>query len=485
MLRLLLSLLTAAACCTAACTAACAMAASQAAPSRPNVVVIMTDDLGYGDLGCTGSRQVLSPNIDRLAETGVFCERAYAAAPMCAPSRMALMTGRQPKRYGITMNPNWKDPNLPESRYGLPTTERMLPDYLNPLGYCCGVVGKWHLGHTEGQRPQDRGFARWWGFLGGSRSYLPMAKEQEGLNPSRIVSNYDPTPQVSYLTDDVTREALRFIREQGARKQPFFLFVAYNAPHWPLESLPADREATKRHAAAQGAPVPAGDRLHYCAMIHAVDRGVGQIVEALREQGVAADTLVFFMSDNGGAPEAPASNAPWRGHKRLHYDGGVRVPFIVSCAAEKPGPALPADAFKPGSRCRKLVSLMDVLPTVLDLNDQDAPDAMDGRSLLPALRGEPTAGRRLEWCTAETNAILADGWKLLRAKGVPPRLYCLREDPTEQRDRSASEPEILRCLARELDAYLNATPAPRYSDNPAWGQKLLREHTEAKMMPQR
>ena len=128
---------------------------------------------------------------------------------------------------------------------------------------------------------------------------------------------------------------------------------------------------------------------------------------------------------------------------------------------------------------------MAVLPTVLDLNDQDAPDAMDGRSLLPALRGEPTAGRRLEWCTAETNAILADGWKLLRAKGVPPRLYCLREDPTEQRDRSASEPEILRCLARELDAYLNATPLPRYRDQPAWGQKLLREHTEAKMMPQR
>lgn len=478
--RLVFSLFSAAACCAFVCSDVLSAAVS----SRPNAVVIMTDDLGYGDLGCTGSRQVLSPNIDKLSEQGVFCERAYAAAPMCGPSRMALMTARQPKRYGITVNPNWKHPDLPESQYGLPLSEKLLPEYLTPLGYRCGVVGKWHLGHTKGQTPTERGFSYWWGFLGGSRSYLPMAQEQEGLNPSRIVSSYDAAPKVTYLTDDVTREAVRFIRDCASNDAPFFLFVSYNAPHWPMESLKEDREAIKRYAKERGVPVPTGARLHYCAMIHAVDRGVGEILDTLRDKGVAEDTLVFFMSDNGGAPESPSSNAPWRGHKRLHYDGGVRVPFLVSCAAAKTGDSLPSGVFAPGRRCQEPVSLMDILPTLLELNAQPIPEQFDGRSLLPVLRGGSASGRHLEWCTDETNAILADGWKLLRAKGVAPRLYCLSDDPAEQNDRAASEPERLRCLSSELDAYLRSTPPPRYPDHPSWGEKLLREHAEAKVMPQ-
>lgn len=146
----------------------------------PNLVVLLADDLGYGDLGCTGSLQIPTPNIDNLAKQGVFCSRAYVSAPMCAPSRMALLTGRFPKRYGITTNPNSKIDYLPESHYGLPQTEKCLPQYLAEFGYNSAVIGKWHLGHTEGYQPTDRGFDAWWGFLGGSRYYFPNRPEKRG-----------------------------------------------------------------------------------------------------------------------------------------------------------------------------------------------------------------------------------------------------------------------------------------------------------------
>lgn len=444
----------------------------KAQPLRPNIVVILADDLGYGDLGCTGSREVPSPEINRLAAQGCFFERAYAAAPMCAPSRMALMTGRQPKRYGITVNPNWKHPALPESQYGLPVSEKILPQYLNPLGYNCAAMGKWHLGHNPGQRPEQRGFSAWWGFLGGSRHYVPMPNEQKGLNPSRIVSTYDAQPRVQYLTDDITRESVRFI---GSSPEPFFLYVAYNAPHWPLESLPGDRDAVLQHART---PLDA-ERLHYAALIHSLDRGVGQITKALRERGVDERTWIFFASDNGGVPEPYSSNAPWRGHKRLHYEGGVRVPLIVR----------PAAGWRGAARCAATVSLMDILPTVLDLNgalpEGEAMRApgnvpLDGRSMIPVLRGESVdRGRILHWCTDGTAATMQGDWKLLLADGQAACLYHLRTDPQEQRNCLTSEPEQAERLQDILQGYLASTPAPRYPENPSWSRKLLREHARA------
>lgn len=441
--------------------------------SRPNIVVILADDLGYGDLGCTGSRYVRSPSIDRLAAQGCFCERAYAAGPMCAPSRMALMTARQPKRYGITVNPNWKHPALPESRYGLPTDEKILPEYLAPLGYTCAAVGKWHLGHVPGQLPVQRGFSVWWGFLGGSRHYVPMRHEQEGLNPSRILSSYDEQPRVSYLTDDISRESVRFIRSCS---EPFFLYVAYNAPHWPLESLPQDREVVREHA--DGTPLEP-DRLHYAAMIHAMDRGVGRIVDALRERGVDGRTWIFFASDNGGVPEPYSSNAPWRGHKRLHYEGGVRVPFIVR----------PPMGWEIKPRCAEAVSLMDILPTVLELNGvlpmetahaRQRGYPWDGRSMMPFLRGKAPVGERvLHWCTDGTAAIMRGDWKLMLADGQPPCLYHLGEDPGESRNCADAKPEQVETLRQDLLGYLTGTPPPRYPENPAWSSKLVREHRDA------
>lgn len=296
------------------CSLLCGAAGAQSRPATPpNMVVILADDLGYGDLGCTGSRQIKTPSLDRLAKEGVFCSRAYVTAPMCSPSRMGLLTGRFPKRYGITTNPNIQVDYLPESHYGLPQTEKLIPEYLKPCGYRSAVFGKWHLGHTQGYTPPERGFTRWWGFLGGSRSYFPVKKEAEGLNPSMIVSNFTDKTDITYLTDDITDRAVEFLQESNKDKKPFFMFVSYNAPHWPNEAKPEDIAKFKN--------VQDKERRIYCAMVYAMDKGIGRILDALKKDGLEKDTIVVFLSDNGGAPEASSCNAPFRGAKRQHFEG--------------------------------------------------------------------------------------------------------------------------------------------------------------------
>ena len=451
------------------CASACAFAETDSrerpALPPPNMIVILADDLGYGDLGCTGSTQAETPHIDRLAREGVFCSRAYVTAPMSAPSRMGLLTGRFPKRYGITTNPNVKADYLPESHYGLPLSEKLLPEYLKPFGYVSAVFGKWHLGHTPGFTPPERGFDRWWGFLGGSRSYFPEKKETGGLNPSRIESNFTDDTGVSYLTDDITERAVSFLRENGAAGTPFFMLVSYNAPHWPLQAKPED--------IARFRGVEPRDRRIYCAMIYAMDKGVGRILDALEASGAAENTIVVFLSDNGGAPEAPACNAPFRGAKRQHFSGGVRVPFIVRW---------PADArFAPGSVCARPVSSADLLPTLLRANGADVPENLDGKDLAETLgsAGVPAAPRTFFWCTDYTAAVMRGDLKYLLVPDRAPQLYDVGNDPRERRDLYLSRRGEADALARELGAYLCSTPACRFPDSPAWSLKLLREYDAA------
>ena len=174
------------------------------------------------------------------------------------------------------------------------------------------------LGTYGGYQPTDRGFDAWWGFLGGSRYYFPNRPEKKGLNPSKIVSNYTEETQVSYLTDDIARECIRFIRKQKEAGKPFFLYASFNAPHAPLEALPEDLERFKH--------IKSKNRRTYCAMVHALDRAMGRILTALDETGLARNTVVVFLSDNGGEPNIPTCNAPFKGEKRMHFEGGVRGP---------------------------------------------------------------------------------------------------------------------------------------------------------------
>lgn len=434
-------------------------------PTRPNLIVIIADDLGYGDLGCTGSLQIPTPHIDSLARQGVICTRAYVTAPMCAPSRMGLLTGKFPKRYGITTNPNTQIDYLPESHYGLPQTETCLPAYLKGKGYTSAAIGKWHLGHTEGYTPTDRGFDTWWGFLGGSRHYFEHKPEATELNPSQIQTNTGADTKITYLTDDIARESVRFIRSQQHSGKPFFLYAAFNAPHWPLQATPADLDQFKH--------IRQSDRRTYCAMVYALDRAVGNILDALDQTGKANDTIVIFLSDNGGAPDSPACNAPLKGEKRLHYEGGVRVPFIVR---------YPANAqLKPGSTCGQVVSTVDILPMMLAANGIAQPKGLDGTDLLRLLPMQDNREKRtLYWCTDYTSAILDGDEKYILVPDRAPQLYDIASDNSETNDLYPTHIGKASPLAGKLGSYLTTTPACRYPDAVSWSSGLLKQYSEAK-----
>lgn len=440
----------------------CSVAAVEAhAAVKPNMIVILADDLGYGDLGCTGSKQIMTPSLDRLAKEGVFCSRAYVTAPMCSPSRMGLMTGRFPKRYGITTNPNIKVDYLPESHYGLPQTEKLIPEYLEPYGYRSAVFGKWHLGHTKGYTPPERGFTRWWGFLGGSRDYFPRKKEIEGLNPSAIESNFTDKTDITYLTDDITDRAVEFLDEAKTDKKPFFMFVSYNAPHWPMQAKPEDIALFKN--------IQNRDRRIYCAMVYAMDKGIGRILDTLKKDGLEKDTIVVFLSDNGGAPEAPSCNAPFRGAKRQHFEGGVRVPFIIKYPADK--------RLIPGSVCRQPVSTVDLLPALLKANGHQIPQKLDGMDILELVGNKKASvPRTFFWCTDYTSAILDGDLKYLLVADRAPQFYSVTDDPQEQKDLYFSKHQDADSLARKLGTYLTTTPACRFPDSISWSSKLMREY---------
>lgn len=440
-------------------------AAQERTPVRPNMVVILADDLGYGDLGCTGSKQIVTPSLDKLARQGVFCSRAYVTAPMCAPSRMGLLTGRFPKRFGITTNPNVQADYLPESHYGLPRTEKLIPEYLKPFGYRSAVFGKWHLGHTKGYTPPERGFTRWWGFLGGSRDYFPRQKEAEGLNPSAIESNFTDNTEVAYLTDDITDRAVEFLHHAEKDGKPFFMFVSYNAPHWPLQAKPEDMARFRN--------VKDPERRLYCAMVYAMDKGVGRILDTLEKSGLDRNTIVVFLSDNGGAPEAPACNAPFRGAKRQHVEGGVRVPFIIRYPADK--------RLAPGSVCAQPVSTVDLLPALLKANGAEVPGKLDGMDILELVgcRGAPVP-RTFFWCTDYTSAVMDGDMKYLLVPDRAPQLYSVTDDPQEQQDLYFSRHRDAAPLAKKLGMYLTTTPACRYPDSAAWSAKLLKEYDDTR-----
>lgn len=429
------------------------------------MIVIVADDLGYGDLGCTGSKQIRTPSIDKLASEGVFCTRAYVTAPMCAPSRMGLMTGRFPKRYGITTNANKKMSYLDESIYGLPESEKIIPQYLKPFGYRSAVFGKWHLGHTPGHRPEERGFDRWWGFLGGSRAYYPEARESGGLRPTAIVSNYTDKTGVTYLTDDITERALDFLHEAKEDGQPFFMFVSYNAPHWPYQAKPEDR-ALFQHVKGQ-------DRRTYCAMVYTMDKGIGRILDAVKQSGLEHNTIVVFFSDNGGAPEAPSCNAPFRGAKRQHFEGGVRVPFIIK---------YPADTrLVAGSRSNQPVSTVDLLPAMLKANGAPVPKNLDGTDILALIGNKKgIVPRTLFWCTDYTSAVMEGDMKYLLVADEAPGLYDVKADYQEQKNLYLSRFKNAAPLAEKLGRYLTTTPPCRYPDSPEWSAKLLREYKNTK-----
>ena len=404
------------------CLVALAAAAVPApAQGRPNVVVIVSDDHGYGDVSYHGHpKDVSTPNLDRLAAAGIQLTNGYASGNVCAPTRAGLMTGRYQQRYGFY--------TAGDSRLGLPLGEVMLPELLRGAGYATGAFGKWHLGLEPAFRPRQRGFDEFYGFLGhGAHDYFDLTYRPDAAH-NAIYRNDTIVDDTGYLTDNLAREATSFIRRHQGR--PFFLYLAFNAVHFPLQAPAADVQAVGGTSA----------RDTMIAMLRRMDLAIGEVLNTLRSTGTYDNTLIVFQSDNGGARNNAASNLPLRDYKHSFYEGGIRVPFLVSWPGK----------LQPGVYHQPVISL-DILPTIAAAVGFQLPGdrEYDGRNLLPALRRETTAPphERLFFDDASGAwAVRAGQWKLVSSKQEKLELFDLAADVSEKRDLSKQRPAVVQRL---------------------------------------
>jgi arylsulfatase A-like enzyme len=422
--------------------------ASQPVPPhspRTNIVLIVADDLGYGELGCYGGKDVPTPHIDSIAAAGVRFTNGYVTCPVCAPTRCGLLTGRYQQRFGFENNPGPEqaaDPN-----YGLPAAP-ILPERLKAAGYATGMVGKWHLGYRADSTPARRGFDSFFGFLGGASSYV---------GSRTLLRGDQAVPGVDYNTDAFASEATTFIDRHAAG--PFFLYLPFNAVHAPLQ-------APQRYL-DRFANIGDEKRRTYAAMQSAMDDAVGAVLESLRSHQLDDRTLVIFISDNGGPTrQTTSSNAPLRGFKGGVYEGGIRIP----CMMRFPG-VLPA-----GKAIDDPVISLDVVPTVLRAARITAPDAarLEGVDLIAALRDASVPQRPLFWKFGRQWAVRDGRWKLMQAaESASPELYDLSADIGEQHDLAAEQPERVKQLTALWDEW-NAG-----NQDAKWGQRGRSQATPA------
>ena len=405
---------------------------------RPNVLVIVSDDQGYADVGFNGGKAVPTPHLDALAASGVRCTSGYVSHPFCSPTRAGLLTGRYQQRFGHENNPAY-DPTNPA--LGLPLSEKLLPQYLQEAGYRTGWIGKWHLGATPAQAPWNRGFEQTYGFIGGGHMFSGWAISEQKEYNVPLTRNGKPTTDIpTHLTEALGREAANFIQRNDGK--PWMLYLAFNAPHTPHQPT-AEREQKFAHIAD---PV----RRKCLAQISLLDDAIGTVTQALAASGQTQDTLIFFFSDNGGTPaKLGADNTPLRGNKGMVYEGGIRVPFVVSWPAQ----------LKPGSIHAGPVSSLDVAATALAVAGVPPPKErpLDGVDLIPHLKGQAASPlqRSLFWRTGggQSFAVRTGHWKLVRNGKQPDELYDLSEDLSETKNLATAQPEVVRRLTDELDRW--------------------------------
>lgn len=427
-------------------------AIAQPKTRRPNVIVILADDLGYADTSMHGSKDIKTPHIDSLAKNGIRCTSGYVSAPYCSPTRAGLLTGRYQQRFGHEFNPVAAKNG---GRDGLPLDQRTIADYLRAAGYVTGLIGKWHLGEEAAQHPQSRGFSDFYGFLTGAHSYF------EGNDPDKgpILRGKKSAELKGYLTDVLAAEATQFIERN--KEKPFFLYLAFNAVHTPMEAPEA--------ALKEFSQVKDEKRRTYLAMTRKLDDAVGRVLAKLRELNLEEDTLVIFLSDNGGPTTKFAPNGslnfPLRGSKGDTWEGGIRVPFVVMWKGKLPA----------GKTYDHPVISLDILPTALAAA-QATPKlahALDGVNLLPHLEGK-NAGpphEALFWRFGSQMAIRKGDWVLVRPSlgtreyeniSKTALLFNVKEDLGQQNDRAAQEPERVRTMQAEWDRWNAGLVAPRW-----------------------
>jgi arylsulfatase A-like enzyme len=402
-----------------------------AEPRKPNIVVILADDLGYADLGCQGCKDIPTPNIDTLAKNGIRCTSGYSNHPVCSPSRAGLMTGLYPQRFGFEHNSGPE--KFADPKFGVPKTVPTLAEKLKAAGYATGMIGKWHIGFKEGLRPHERGFDYHFGFLSGAHAYLPGRKDNDPL----VRNGKTVDDEKEYLTDAFAREAVGFIDRN--KDGPFFLYVAFNAVHTPLQ---ATGDYEKRFPEIKDTK-----RKTYAGMLSAMDDAVGKVLAKLRDLKLEENTLVVFYSDNGGpTTETSSRNDPLRGFKGQMYEGGVRVPFLWQWKG-----TLPA-----GKVYDPAVAGFDVHATALAAAGAAVPKdkPLDGVNLLPYLTGEKKDAphEKLFWRAGPQHAARVGDWKLVSFRGTS-QLFNLKDDLGEKTDLAAKEPAKFKELENIYSAW--------------------------------
>ena len=468
------------------------LSASRRAEQPPNVVLIVVDDLGFNDItfygGGIGNGSVPTPQIDSIAAQGIHFTQGYTGNASCAPSRAALLTGRYPTRVGFEFTPaspqfmkmisgdSYKEENAENypdpGSLGLPGSELTLPEALKEGGYHSLALGKWHLGYDEGLTPNDQGFDEFLGLLGGGGLFM----EEDDPEVVNSKQDFDPIDKFlwanlkyavrfnkgdrfkpySHMTDYLSREAIKAI--EANRNRPFFMYLSYNAPHTPLQSEKRDYDAL-RH-------IEDHTERTYAGMIRGLDRGIGQVLAALEENGLSDNTMVIFTSDNGGANYLGLAdlNKPYRGWKMTLFEGGIRTPFFIRWP----------EKIAAGSQYDSPVAHIDIFSTVLAAAAIEPPEdrVIDGKDVLAvALNPEqPPLDRPLYWRSGGYKVVQQDGWKLqLLEHNGETWLFNLNEDPTEQHNLSTTHPEKrdqLRTVLYSLDSQMVEPMRPALAEAP-------------------
>ena len=427
-----------------------AQGATAAGGAKPNILFILVDDLGYGDLACYGAPDMRTPHLDKLLSRGLRFDRFYANCPVCSPTRAALMTGRYPDIAGV--------PGVirthQENSWGYLDPEAItLPDQMRAAGYDTGMVGKWHLGLETPNKPNERGFDHFHGYLGDMMDDY-WHHRRHGINYMRL--NGDTIDPEGHATDLFSRWACDYLESPVRKERPFFLYLAYNAPHTPIHP-PADWVARVK----KREPGIESRRAKLVALIEHMDEGIGSVLDTLEETGLAENTLVIFSSDNGGQLNAGANNGGLHGGKQNMWEGGLRVP---TCAVW-PG------RIKPGTRSGRVALTMDFYPTLCEVAGAPVHHTIDGVSLLPTLMGEPAPefeSRTVFWVRREGGrtyggrayyAARRGDWKLLQNTPYEPmELFNLGNDNAEERPLGASRPEY-GALSDALRNHINRSGA--------------------------
>ncbi|MEQ8239700.1 MAG: sulfatase-like hydrolase/transferase [Cyclobacteriaceae bacterium] len=433
-------------------TNSCNSETSQKKPDNnqnPNVIIILADDAGYADFGFMGSDDMLTPNLDKLASDGTIFTDAHVTASVCSPSRAGLLTGRYQQRFGHECNLE------PNQQTAFDSAQITIAEFLKSKNYRTSIFGKWHLGEAEHQHPLQNGFDYFWGFLAGGRSYFANEAQDKPGNPNGLQENGKPQKLEGYLTDQIGNKAAQYIEKNANDSAPFFMYLSFNAPHTPMH---AKKEVIEMFGEGHQRPV-------YAAMVWSMDEAIGQVITTLKDQGIYNNTVIFFLSDNGGAHNNNSNVAPLKGWKGNQFEGGTRVPFTVTWNGTLPG----------GNRFDGLSSSLDIYQTIASFWP-DQKTVLDGIDLIPFIAGEKAGNPhdQLFWRKDQMATIRSKEFKYITLFDSVSVMYDLKNDLSEANDVKNMNLELVDKLETELDLWQNQLKAPFWKEPESWNRVTRR-----------